>query len=56
MRTASSGRCLGLENISAHTGGQSEDSLMSPEEGLIKAAHFLNNIIISEKSDGAWWV
>ncbi len=29
---------------------------MSPEEGLTKAAYFLNDLIIREKSDGAWWV
>ncbi|WP_446741654.1 sugar phosphate isomerase/epimerase family protein [Silvibacterium acidisoli] len=33
-----------------------EDSLMSPEEGLAKAAHFLNGIVIKEKPAAAWWV
>ena len=33
-----------------------EDSLMSPEEGLTKAANFLNQIVIREKSAAAWWV
>jgi sugar phosphate isomerase/epimerase len=33
-----------------------EDSIMSPEEGLTKAANFLNNLIIREKPVGAWWV
>jgi sugar phosphate isomerase/epimerase len=33
-----------------------EDSLLSPEEGLTKAANFLNGIVIREKSGAAWWV
>jgi len=33
-----------------------EDSLLSPEEGLTKAAIFLNGIIIREKPGAAWWV
>ena len=33
-----------------------EDSLMSPEEGLAKAAGFLNEIVIQEKPAQAWWV
>jgi sugar phosphate isomerase/epimerase len=33
-----------------------EDSLLSPEEGLTKAANFLNGIIIREKPGAAWWV
>jgi sugar phosphate isomerase/epimerase len=33
-----------------------EDSLMSPEEGLTKAANFLNQIVIREKTAAAWWV
>jgi sugar phosphate isomerase/epimerase len=33
-----------------------EDSLLSPEEGLTKAARFLNEIVISEKPSQAWWV
>ena len=33
-----------------------EDSLMSPEEGLSKAASFLNAIVIKEKPGAAWWV
>ncbi len=33
-----------------------EDSLMSPEEGLSKAAAFLNSIVIKEKAAAAWWV
>ena len=33
-----------------------EDSLLSPEEGLRKAAEFLNEIIIKEEPAAAWWV
>jgi sugar phosphate isomerase/epimerase len=33
-----------------------EDSLLSPEEGLTKAANFLNGIIIRKKPGAAWWV
>jgi sugar phosphate isomerase/epimerase len=33
-----------------------EDSLLSPEEGLTKAARFLDAIIIKEKPGAAWWV
>jgi sugar phosphate isomerase/epimerase len=33
-----------------------EDSLLSPEEGLAKAASFLNQIVIKEKAAAAWWV
>ena len=32
-----------------------EDSLLSPEEGLTKAAHFLNGIVIREQPGAAWW-
>ncbi len=32
-----------------------EDSLMSAEEGLTKAAAFLNELIIREKAGAAWW-
>jgi sugar phosphate isomerase/epimerase len=32
-----------------------EDSLMAPEEGLRKAALFLNEVIIREKPGAAWW-
>ena len=32
-----------------------EDSLLSPEEGLTKAATFLNGIVIREKPAAAWW-
>lgn len=33
-----------------------EDSLLSPEEGLTKAANFLNELVIREKPGTAWWV
>jgi sugar phosphate isomerase/epimerase len=33
-----------------------EDSLMSPKEGLVKAAAFLNDLIIQEQPGAAWWV
>jgi sugar phosphate isomerase/epimerase len=33
-----------------------EDSLMSPNEGLTKAAQFLNAIIIREQPSAPWWV
>jgi sugar phosphate isomerase/epimerase len=33
-----------------------EDTLMSPDEGLTKAATFLNNIVIREQPTAPWWV
>ena len=33
-----------------------EDSLLSPEEGLTKAAAFLNQIVIKEPPAAPWWV
>lgn len=33
-----------------------EDTLMSPNEGLAKAAEFLNSLVIREKPEAAWWV
>ena len=33
-----------------------EDSLMSPEEGLTKAANFLSEIVVREQPAAAWWV
>lgn len=33
-----------------------EDSLMSPEEGLTKAANFLNNLVIRQQPSAPWWV
>jgi sugar phosphate isomerase/epimerase len=32
-----------------------EDSLLSPEEGLTKAANFLNGIVIRDQPGAAWW-
>jgi sugar phosphate isomerase/epimerase len=32
-----------------------EDSLLSPAEGLTKAANFLNSIVIREQAAAAWW-
>ncbi len=32
-----------------------EDSLLSPEEGLTKAAQFLKEIVISQPAGAAWW-
>ena len=32
-----------------------EDSLLSPQEGLTKAANFLNNIVVREKPGAAFW-
>ena len=32
-----------------------EDSLMSAEEGLAKAASFLNEMVIKEQAGAAWW-
>jgi len=33
-----------------------EDSLMSPDEGLTKASAFLNQIVIRQPAEAAWWV
>jgi sugar phosphate isomerase/epimerase len=33
-----------------------EDTLMSPDEGLTKAANFLNQIVIREGTTAAWWI
>ncbi|MGA9719203.1 MAG: sugar phosphate isomerase/epimerase [Acidobacteriaceae bacterium] len=32
-----------------------EDSLLSPAEGLSRAAHFLSTVILREKPAAAWW-
>ena len=32
-----------------------EDSLLSPAEGLSKAAQLLNRIVIREQPAAAWW-
>jgi sugar phosphate isomerase/epimerase len=46
-------RMFGYDNVLSI---EHEDSLMSPEEGLTKAAEFLNSIIIREQPAAAWWV
>ena len=46
-------RMFGYDNVLSI---EHEDSLLSPEEGLSRAAHFLNEIIIKEKPGAAWWV
>jgi len=33
-----------------------EDSLLSPEEGLSRAASFLQEVVMKEKPAAAWWV
>ncbi len=33
-----------------------EDSLLSPDEGLSRAAQFLNEIVLKEQPAAAWWV
>jgi sugar phosphate isomerase/epimerase len=33
-----------------------EDSLLSPEEGLTKAAELLNGLVMRQKPAAAWWV
>ena len=33
-----------------------EDSLLSPEEGLTKAAEFLNGLVMKQQPAAAWWV
>ncbi len=33
-----------------------EDSLMSPNEGLAKAAEFLNKLVIREETAAPWWI
>jgi sugar phosphate isomerase/epimerase len=46
-------RMFGYDNVLSI---EHEDSLMSPEEGLTKAAAFLSQAIIREKPAAAWWV
>ncbi|HTZ89318.1 MAG TPA: sugar phosphate isomerase/epimerase [Alloacidobacterium sp.] len=46
-------RLFGYDNVLSI---EHEDSLLSPEEGLTKAAAFLNAIVIREKPAQAWWV
>jgi sugar phosphate isomerase/epimerase len=46
-------RLFGYDNVLSI---EHEDSLLSPEEGLSRAAQFLNEIVIKEKPTAAWWV
>jgi sugar phosphate isomerase/epimerase len=46
-------RMYGYDNVLSI---EHEDSLMSPEEGLTKAANFLNEVIIQQQPTAAWWV
>ena len=32
-----------------------EDSLLAPEEGLVKAASFLNSVVMKQQPAAAWW-
>jgi sugar phosphate isomerase/epimerase len=50
---ASTLRMFGYDNVLSI---EHEDSLLSPEEGLRKAAQFLNEIVIREQPTAAWWV
>jgi sugar phosphate isomerase/epimerase len=46
-------RMFGYDNVLSI---EHEDSLMSPEEGLTRAAQFLKEVVIKEKPTAAWWV
>ena len=46
-------RLFGYDNVLSI---EHEDSLMSGEEGLRKAARFLNEIVVREGTGAAWWV
>jgi sugar phosphate isomerase/epimerase len=46
-------RMFGYDNVLSI---EHEDSLLSPEEGLTKAANFLNGIVIRDQPAAAWWV
>ena len=46
-------RMFGYDNVLSI---EHEDSLLSPEEGLTKAARFLHEVLIQEKPAAAWWV
>ena len=46
-------RMFGYDNVLSI---EHEDSLLSPEEGLRKAAQFLKEIVIREQPTTAWWV
>jgi sugar phosphate isomerase/epimerase len=50
---ASTLRMFGYDNVLSI---EHEDSLLAPEEGLRKAAQFLNEIVIREQPTTAWWV
>ena len=50
---ASTLRMFGYDNVLSI---EHEDSLLSPEEGLRKAAQLLNEIVIRERPTAAWWV
>ena len=50
---ASTLRMFGYDNVLSI---EHEDSLLSPEEGLRKAAQLLNEIVIREQPVAAWWV
>lgn len=45
-------RMCGYDNVLSI---EHEDSLLSSEEGLSKAAHFLDEIVLKEKPTAAWW-
>jgi sugar phosphate isomerase/epimerase len=46
-------RMFGYDNVLSI---EHEDSLLSPEEGLTKAAQFLHEVVIRETPAAAWWV
>ncbi|HEX2759051.1 MAG TPA: sugar phosphate isomerase/epimerase, partial [Rhizomicrobium sp.] len=46
-------RMYGYDNVLSI---EHEDSLMSPDEGLSKAASLLSQLVIKEKPAAAWWV
>jgi len=46
-------RMFGYDNVLSI---EHEDSLLSAEEGLSKAAAFLNSLVIREQPGAAWWV
>jgi sugar phosphate isomerase/epimerase len=46
-------RMYGYDNVLSI---EHEDTLMSPDEGLTKAAEFLNSIVIREQPAAPWWV
>jgi sugar phosphate isomerase/epimerase len=46
-------RMFGYDNVLSI---EHEDSLLSPEEGLTKAARFLNDIVIKDEAGAAWWI